>query len=61
MAPLVSALYADPPMRYYARLKAACQLRGLPVAETLRAPQLEVTDAERDAIRHGLVHAGIAK
>ena len=59
MAPLVETIYAEPSLRYYARLKAACRLRGLPVAETLRAPQIEVTQQERLALRTGLDQAGV--
>jgi 4-hydroxy-tetrahydrodipicolinate synthase len=58
LTPLVNAIFAPPVRNYRARTKAALVMQGLLERETVRAPLLPISEAEREGIRKALIHAG---
>lgn len=64
--PIVSSIYADPPLMYYARAKAAMQMMGLLRTDLLRAPLVTISDDEREELREvlgrsGMLESGLAR
>ncbi len=59
LQPLADLIFAPPVTDYRARTKEALRMLGVIETTTVRPPLLAVTDADRDAIRHGLERAGL--
>lgn len=57
--PLVAHLYSDPPIAWYARVKAALVAQGVLKDDAMRAPQQRLPDAERAPLERALSAAGL--